>query len=222
MYKPVKAVAALPQELLIQYYLVKGEAYSRKKIILHYQQPATIDRLEAERFIISKSATGGGRGEPVFADGKWFFGLEYPASYTRHSDGNTPAGYARYYDKVGNYSFIDLEGRDVEPMAAKGMVRLMHFPGYAVAEGNNGHYIRSKTVVAGCAEEHLSAEQSFTQYLATMPYAGKIITITYSKTSGFESHLLVERRVAAPVAKEGKGQLWPVTNGSRRQTIQLF
>lgn len=167
-YKPLKANAALPEELLIQYYVVKGEAYSRKKIILHYQQPATVDRLETERFVLTAPATGGGRGEPVFADARWFFGLEYPASYTRHSDGNTPASYARYYDKVGNYSFIDLEGRDVEPAAVKGMLRLMHFPGYAVAEGNSGYYIHSKTAVVGCREENRSVEQSFLQYLTTM------------------------------------------------------
>lgn len=167
-YKPRKAAPALPDELLIQYYLVKGEAYSRKKIILHYKQPATIDRLEAERFVINKNATGGGRGEPVFADGRWFFGLEYPASYTRRSDGNTPASYARYYDKVGNYSFIDLEGRDVEPAAVKGMIRLMHFPGYAVQAADKDYFIHSKTAVAGCREENLSVEQSFMQYLSTL------------------------------------------------------
>jgi len=167
-YKPLKAATALPDELLIQYYLVKGDAYSRKKLVLRYKQPATIDRLEAERFVISQTATGGGRGEPVFADGRWFFGMEYPASYTRHSDGNTPASYARHYDKVGNYSFINLEGRDIEQKAVKGMIRLMHFPGYAVQQADSDYYIFSKTVVAGCREENGSVEQAFMQYLSTL------------------------------------------------------
>ncbi|HUP11525.1 MAG TPA: hypothetical protein VM187_04920, partial [Niastella sp.] len=103
----------------------------RKQISLWYNTQATVDRLEPERFITAASATGGGRGEPVFLNDTWFVGLEYPASYSRHTNGNMPGSYTRRYDSVGNYSYIDLEGKDIELRAEKGMVRLMHFPGYA-------------------------------------------------------------------------------------------
>jgi hypothetical protein len=71
---------ALPQLMSIKYYIVKDEPFTRKSISLVYDKPATVDRLEVERFTVNKAATGGGRGEPVFVNGQWFFGLEYPAA----------------------------------------------------------------------------------------------------------------------------------------------
>lgn len=169
-YKPrpeTKFSEALPQTLTIKYYLLKNEAFTRKNITLIYEKPATIDRLEVERFTVNETAKGGGRGEPVFVNNQWFFGLEYPAFYSRHTDGNTPKAYGRTYDAVGNYSFIDLEGRDIEPKPENGMIRLMHFPGYAIAAADK-YQINSKTSVAGFAAKGQSIEKAFMDYISTI------------------------------------------------------
>lgn len=169
-YKPLdKAIEnpACPQNLTITYFAVNGQNYIRKKIKLSYNQAATVDRLEVERFINNEHQTGGGRGEPVFVGDKWFLGLEYPAGYSRRTDGNTPAAFGRYYDSVGNYSFIDLEERDVEANPASGLIRLMHFPGYAV-QANNTYEIQSKTAVTGFADHNMGVQQAFMQYLASI------------------------------------------------------
>ncbi|SDC99672.1 alpha-amylase family protein [Niabella drilacis] len=165
-YRPLSDTAG-PHRLLITYFAVKGERFIRKRIRILYDHPATVDRLEVERFINGDAQCGGGRGEPVFIKDQWFTGLEYPAGYARCKDGNTPKSYGRYYDAVGNYSFIDLEGRDIEPRGTEGMVRLMHFPGYAVASG--GHYeIQSKTAVTGFAANGMDITRAFMRYLETI------------------------------------------------------
>lgn len=170
IYRPLqtaRANTACPASLQLSYFAIKGEPFIRKKIRLFYDRPATVDRLEVERFTNGDAQRGGGRGEPVFLKEQWFTGLEYPAGYARCKDGNTPKSYGRYYDAVGNYSFIDLEGRDIEPRGAEGMVRLMHFPGYAVAAG--GHYaIESKTAVTGFAANGMDITRAFMRYLETI------------------------------------------------------
>ncbi|MCD2421244.1 hypothetical protein LQ567_00615 [Niabella pedocola] len=169
-YRPEAAALkndACPQQLLITYFAVKGQPFIRKKLELRFNKPATIDRLEVERFVNGDAQSGGGRGEPVFIKDQWFTGLEYPAGYSRRSNGNLPASYGRYYDSVGNYSFIDLEGRDVEPHAQEGMVRLMHFPGYAVPTGTR-YAVQSKTAVTGYARSGADVRQAFMQYLETI------------------------------------------------------
>lgn len=156
-----------PQRMIIKYFAIKNENFIRKNITLIYDKPTTIDRLEVERFVIPKDACGGGRGQPVFVNNQWFFALEYPAGYSRHTDGNTPKSYSRHFEKVGNYSFINLEGRDIEPHATKGMLRLMHFPGYTV-KINHSYQINSKTAVEGFAENNESITRAFMQYLSTI------------------------------------------------------
>ena len=158
----------IPQSLTIKYFAVKGQPFISKTISLTYNKATTVDRLEVERFIVGKKATGGGRGEPVFIDNSWFVGLEYPASYSRHTNGNTPTSYGRYYDKVGNYSYIDLEGRDVEPNAVQGMVRLMHFPGYTAQNSAGSFGIVSKKSITGFADTSQTVEQAFMKYLSTI------------------------------------------------------
>lgn len=169
-YQPLSAIKGkegVPDKMIIKYFLLKSEPYIRKIITLNYSKPATVDRLEAERFITTKSATGGGRGEPVFVNKEWFFGLEYPAVYTRHTNGNTPKNYGRGYDTIGNYSRIDLEGRDIEPKSQNGLIRLMHFPGHA-KQSNSGFNIISKTAVAGVAEQNETTQVAFMKYVATI------------------------------------------------------
>lgn len=170
-YKPlsiVKQNPVAPQQMIVTYYTAESDDFIRKKISLIYERPATVDRLETERFIIKGKETGGGRGQPVFVNDQWFFGLEYPAGYSRCTDGNMPHSYTRHFEKVGNYSFIDLQGRDAEPDAAPGMLRLMHFPGYAKQTANGNYTIESKIAVEGFAAGRQSITQAFMQYLSTI------------------------------------------------------
>ncbi|MGM9479500.1 DUF2264 domain-containing protein [Pedobacter sp. GSP4] len=169
-YRPlptVKGKEAVPDEMNIKYFLVTGAPYIRKIVTLNYNKPATVDRLEIERFVSPKPAKGGGRGEPVFVNGQWFFGLEYPGAYTRHTNGNMPRNYARSYDSVGNYSYINLENRDVEPKPENGLIRLMHFPGNTVQQ-HSGYCIISKIAVAGVALNQETIQTAFMGYLATL------------------------------------------------------
>lgn len=169
-YRPKPAIAgkpSVPKKLRITYFAVKGQPHIRKALALDYAGLVAVDRLEVERFTVEKPATGGGRGEPVFIGDQWFTGLEYPGGYSRHTDGNTPADYTRHYEKVGNYSFIDLEGRDIEPVGKTGMIRLMHFPGYAVTADSVRFSIQSKVAVCGFGAGS-SVHRAFMQYLATV------------------------------------------------------
>lgn len=169
-YQPLAKIRgkdAVPNSIDIKYFLINGQNCARKIVYLNYDKPATIDRLEVERFITTKTAKGGGRGEPIFVNNQFFFGLEYPAGYTRHTDGNTPKDYSRYYEKVGNYSYINLEGRDIEPNAQKGLIRLMHFPGFAKSR-KLGFQIISKTAVFGMSTATQSIQTAFMAYLKTI------------------------------------------------------
>lgn len=169
-YQPKSTIihqAAVPDSLFITYYLVKDEAYTRKSLRLLYNEKNTVDRLEVERMTFSAPAKGGGRGEPVFIDEQLFLGLEYPAGFSRHSDSNTPTSYGRRYDKVGNYSYIDLEGRDIEEHPIPGLVRLFHFPGYT--KNSTGHHsIQSKVAATGVKSNKASVQHAFMEYLASI------------------------------------------------------
>jgi hypothetical protein len=156
-----------PTGVEIRYFARDGEPYLRKQIQLTMPPEAEIDRLEVERFTSGASAEGGGRGEPVFLGDRWFVGVEYPAAHARHTDGNTPRAGSRRYDEVGNYSRIDLQGRDLEPQARPGLVRLMHFPGRA-RRGEDGTWsITSKIAVAGVGDG-APMPMVFDSYLATI------------------------------------------------------
>jgi hypothetical protein len=170
-YKPLPSVKnnpVSPDKMVIKYFAIKNENFVRKNITLIYHEPATVDRLEVERFIVNEKATCGGRGQPVFVGNQWFFGLEYPAGYSRHTDGNTPKSYGRHFEKVGNYSFIDLEDRDIEPDAKPGMLRLIHFPGYAKQIAANDYEIKSKTAVEGFSKVGQPVARAFMDYLSTI------------------------------------------------------
>ncbi len=138
----------VPGSVTVRYAVSPGESWTRKTVTLDFPAEATVDRLEVERFSAPGTATRGGRGEPVFLDNRWFFGLEHPAGHSRHTDGNTPVVDNHHYELVGNYSFVDLAGHDKESHSQAGLIRLFHFPGHAVK--NDGIWqITSKTAVAG-------------------------------------------------------------------------
>jgi hypothetical protein len=143
------------------------QAWLRKRVELEFPGGATVDRLEVERFTTAEPAARGGRGEPVWVGGRWFFGLEHPAGHSRHSDGNTPQPDAHRYEMVGNYSYVDLEGRDAEAKPRPGLLRLFHFPGFAKEEGGRW-IIRSQSAVAGVARDGEPVEAAFARYLASV------------------------------------------------------
>jgi hypothetical protein len=99
-----------------------------------------------DHFVIDKPARGGWRRELVFINNQWFTGLEFPAGYSRHTNGNMPVDCSRHYEKAGNYSFIELEGRDIEPAAKPGTIRLMHFPAFATASDSRHFTSRNHTL----------------------------------------------------------------------------
>lgn len=165
-----------PDACVILYWAAAEESWLRKKISFEFAGSATVDRLEVERFSVKQKSERGGRGEPVFVDGTWFFGLEYPASHSRHTDGNTPAPDSAHFEKVGNYSFIDLAGRDREPDPRPGLLRLMHFPGYA-KQTASGWTIESKSAVAGVGNRGEAIDQAFFDYLATVQKAPRTFTL---------------------------------------------
>ncbi len=165
-YKPRKPG---PVSALTITYSLGRDAYPRKTVQLTMREGGAIDRLEVERFSVAVPAERGGRGEPVFVGNTWWFGVEYPAFYSRHTDGNTPKWQAGPYDRMASFpSVIWLDGRDIEKQPRPGLIRLMHFPGSArkLADGSWG--IVSKTAVCGVREPGLSMELSLLDYLATI------------------------------------------------------
>jgi hypothetical protein len=172
-----------PARAIITYRADAGEDWLHKEIRLEFDGGAsgavslapTIDRLEVERFVVREKAWRGGRGEPVFVAG-WFFGVEYPASHSRHTDGNTPAPDSAHYELVGNYSYIDLESRDREPNSRTGLLRLMHFPGFA-RQAPGGFAMESKSAVAGVSGTGEAAEFAFLDYLAQVQKPARSFTM---------------------------------------------
>lgn len=152
-----------------------GGDYLRKKIELEFPHAATLDRLEVERFTTRETAGRGGRGEPVFVGDRWFFGLEHPAGHSRYGDGNTPKPDSHRYELVGNYSFVDLEGRDREAKPRPGLLRLFHFPGFAKSEGARW-VILSQSAVAGVARDGETAERGIARYLETVAKPARSFT----------------------------------------------
>ncbi len=160
---PDAVPSGAPETVEVRYLVKPGDSAVRKYLTLNFPGESTVDRLEVERFSAEGTATRGGRGEPVFLDDRWFFGLEYPAGHSRHTDGNTPLPDNHHYEMVGNYSFVDLDGRDRDAKARPGLIRLFHFPGFAMKSGDRWQ-ITSKTAVAGGGVD-LPVEQQFSAYL---------------------------------------------------------
>ena len=105
--------------------LIRAGENNHKTVSLIMAEGEKIDRLQVLRFSTPEKASLGGFGEPVYA-GNWFFGMDYPGFYSRHSDGyREPDYYYRW-----NY-MIDLEGKDKEYAPGKGLITLFHYPGYA-------------------------------------------------------------------------------------------
>lgn len=160
------AAGVVPGSVTLSYTTAPGEHWMHKTVTLDFPAEVTVDRLEVERFSAAGTATRGGRGEPVFLNDQWFFGLEYPAGHSRHTDGNTPAADRHHYELVGNYSYVDLDGHDKGNHPRAGLIRLFHFPGYAKKNGENWQ-ITSKTAVVGGGADVPVLDQ-FNGYLASI------------------------------------------------------
>lgn len=156
-----------PLSVVITHTARPGEPYLRKQVTFDFPPHAAVDRLEVERFTTAQPASWGGRGQPVYVGDRWFFGLEHPAGHSRHTDGNTPAPDAHHFELVGNYSVVDLEGRDREAKSAPGLLRLFHFPGYAQESGGTWR-VTSQTAVAGVGRPGQPLELAFLDYLDTV------------------------------------------------------
>ncbi len=127
-----KGVAeTMPAAIRVTYTLGEGP-YLYKDVSLKMKEGQKIDRLEVMRFSSDQKATrGGDNGQPVFV-GNWFFGINYPCFYSRHSDDFIQPNFKYRY-----HFTIDLENGDKEYAPRKGLVSLFHFPGL-VKKQNNG------------------------------------------------------------------------------------
>ena len=128
-----------------------------------------IDRIEVERFSTPATATRGGRGQPVFLDGRWFVGIEHPSARTRHTDGNTPADNSEYGASMWGARLAWLadhsaEGRDADKHARNGLVRCMHFPAYPTMRDDGKHHLTSKSSVIGTSAPGDTLELGFIDY----------------------------------------------------------
>ncbi|MEE8451174.1 MAG: hypothetical protein V3R99_04635 [Thermoguttaceae bacterium] len=135
-----------PSAVTVEFALGDGP-YVHKTVRLKMRQGARIDRLQVLRFSTSSRASRGGFGQPVFV-GNWFFGVDYPGFYSRHSDGFVePDFYYRW-----NYN-IELDDRDREFAPRAGLVSLFHFPGDAREQTNGEWGIVGKRAVMGISRQ---------------------------------------------------------------------
>ncbi len=133
-----------PKQVSVTYTLGTGP-YVRKTIVVPMKRGAMIDRIAVLRFSTRQKARRGGQGQPVFV-GPWFFGIDYPGFYSRHSDGFVEPDFFYRHPYT-----IDFDGRDREFAPRKGLVTAFHFPGFAVKLNEDRCGVRSKTAVYGIA-----------------------------------------------------------------------
>jgi len=67
-------------KLRVIYWGRPGEAFLRKKI--EAEGPKVVDRISVESWLVETLPAVGGFGQPLYLNGQWFVGLEYPAGTT--------------------------------------------------------------------------------------------------------------------------------------------
>lgn len=135
-----------PYDVTVTYSLGDGP-YLHKTLYIDMKPGDTIDRLQVLRFSTSAQAERGGEGQPVYI-GNWFFGMDYPGFYSRHSHGfREPDFHYRWH-----YT-IDLAEGDAEAAPRDGLVTLFHFPDHAKRQANGSFGIMSKRAVTGIARK---------------------------------------------------------------------
>jgi hypothetical protein len=122
--------------------------------------------MPGQRFVAAR----GGRGEPVVLAGRFLLIPLDPSTLTRHTDGNTPAAYARRFEKVGNHSFVDFERADLDPDPRPGLVRCLHFP-LAAAGPDGVMRIESHEVALVAVPAGVSPERFLVRALRPVPRA---------------------------------------------------
>ena len=135
-----------PEKVKVSYKIAEGP-YIYKDVQLEMQKGMKVDRLQVMRFSTKSEALRGGFGQPVFID-NWFFGINYPCFYSRHSNNFTEPNFHYRW-----HFTIDLEGGDKEYAPREGLVSLFHFPGEAKQLGIGSWGIKGKQAVIGIAEE---------------------------------------------------------------------
>ncbi|MDP6523432.1 MAG: hypothetical protein QGH15_04345 [Kiritimatiellia bacterium] len=149
-----------PEQATVIYTLGEGP-YLRKRVILKMKEGEKIDRLAVLHFSTSTEASLGGRGQPVYY-GNWFFGMDYPCFYSRHTDGYKNPDFYYRWDYM-----IDLEGRDKIIAPRKHLSSLFHFPGYATKQVDGSWGILSKRAVLGLSRKKGdNAELALLDYIA--------------------------------------------------------
>ncbi|MHC5055435.1 MAG: alpha-amylase family protein [Planctomycetota bacterium] len=152
--------ARAPRRVTVRYSLADGPSL-HKTVTLDMEEGDSVDRLQVLRFSTGGKASRGGHGQPVFV-GNWFFGMDYPGFYSRHSDGFEEPDFQYRW-----YYMIDFEGRDREFAPRKGLVSFFHFPGAAARQPDGSWGVASKRAVMGVSRTRAkNAELALLDYIA--------------------------------------------------------
>ena len=143
----------------------KTAAGIQKSILLDFQNSNTPHHVEVERFTTSNKAFRGGRGEPIVIENDIVLLPENPTMLTRHTDGNQPAAYVHRFERVGNHSYIDYAGADLESTPTPGLTRAFHFPIPKPSSDGTGFVIQSQTITLIAVSKGASAEQTVLRYI---------------------------------------------------------
>lgn len=134
----------------------------RKSLLLTFPAATTHPQsVEVERFTTATVCTRGGRGEPVVIANRWILLPQNPTMLTRHTDGNQPTAYGHHFEKVGNHSFVNYEGADIDSQPMQGRVRCFHFPLLPSGQGAGSLHLISQAIdllltpVGSSPEQHV-------------------------------------------------------------------
>ncbi|NQT40126.1 MAG: hypothetical protein HQ581_21725 [Planctomycetes bacterium] len=159
VYAPKLWSSNAPESVTVTYSL-GSDPWLHKTVLLTLDADDTVERLQVQRFSCDQKASRGGEGQPVFV-GDWFFGVDYPGFYSRHSDGFVEPDF-RY---KWHYT-VDFEGGNRELAPRDGLVTLFHFPGYAKQQPDGTWAVRSKRAVMGISRNTGdSAELALKDYI---------------------------------------------------------
>ena len=150
----------------------------RKSLLVTFPAAtASPQSVEVERFSTAMVCARGGRGEPIVIANRWILLPQNPTMLTRHTDGNQPKAYEHSFEKVGNHSFINYEGADIDLQPMPGRVRCFHFPLIGSGQGPGALHLTSQAIdllitpVGSFPEQHVidtvrppASARAFTHY----------------------------------------------------------
>lgn len=145
-------------ELIEVRYTVDGP-YLYKDMFIPLREGDMIDRLAPLRLSTDQKASRGGRGQPIFVS-DWFFGVNYPCFYSRHTDGYIEPDFYYRWDYM-----IDLEGRDEVFAPREHLLTCFHYPGGAAQQPDGSWGVAAKQAVIGISRtKGESAELALLDY----------------------------------------------------------